>query len=385
MSEKRKDHKGRILKTGESQRKDLTYMYRYTDLYNRRKCIYAPTLQELREKETQITVSAAHGFSSTNTKMTVAELIEFALQLKGNIRYSTQKSYASHLNWLKTEPFANRRVIDVKMSEAKALILKLQETGYGFWTIHARYCLLKSAFNVAIEDDIIFKNPFNFVLRRVIQVKQGSRSALTLDEQDGFLQFIANSGCYSKYLDEIQILLGTGLRISEFCGLTIDNIEFDKKRIHVEKQLGVREGSTCVFTDLKTDAGNRYLPMSDEVYAALVRVVSRRKKNQMAYLIDGRNDLLFIRKNGTPRRPQCYQKHLQNIQNAYNRTTGSSLVVTPHVLRHTFCTNMMRAGIDVKVRQYLMGHTSVDMTVNTYTHATWEDAEHAFQSQRKAI
>jgi site-specific recombinase XerD len=64
--------------------------------------------------------------------------------------------------------------------------------------------------------------------------------------------------------------------------------------------------------------------------------------------------------------------------NAFNETTDDPIQLTPHIFRHTFCTNLMRSGVDIKTIQYLMGHTTIDMTINTYTHTTYEDVERAF-------
>ena len=385
MPGKRKDSNGRVLKTGESQRKDMTYMFRYTDANHKKQCIYAPTLEALREKEYKISIELARGVASTNAKMTVADLLQIVLQLKGNVRYKTQRGYESHIRMLSKEEFAKRRISSIKTSDAKMFILKMQNDGYGFWTIDARFTLLKQAFNVAVEDDVIFKNPFNWKLSNVINIKKTERSALTKEEQDDFLQFVSNSGCYSKYLYEILVLLGTGVRISEFCGLTTDNIDFSNRRIHIEKQLAVLEGRTLIFTATKSSAGDRFIPMSDSVYAALTRIMKKRESLTMPFKVDGRDDILFLRKDGTPRIPSCYQSHLQNITNAFNKETGQSIKVTPHILRHTFCTNMMRAGVDVKAMQYLMGHTSADITLNVYTHATYKDAETSFIDKCSAM
>ncbi len=381
MPEKRKDSKGRVLKTGESQRKDMTYMFRYTDANNKKQCVYAPTLEALREKENKISIELARGVASTNAKMTVADLLQMVLKLKGNVRYKTKRGYESHVRMLSKEEFSQIKISSIKTSDAKMFILQMQNDGYGFWTIDARFTLLKQAFNIAVEDDVIFKNPFNWKLSSVINVKKAERAALTKEEQDSFLQFITNSGCYSKYLDEILVLLGTGVRISEFCGLTMDNIDFKNRRIHIEKQLAVRKGRTLIFTETKSSAGERYIPMSDSVYAALKRMMKKRESLTMPFTVDGRDDVLCLRKDGTPRIPSCYRDHLQNITNAFNQATGQSIKVTPHILRHTFCTNMMRAGVDVKAMQYLMGHTSADMTLNVYTHATYKDAEAAFTAK----
>ena len=93
MSEKRKDHKGRILKTGESQRKDGIYQYRYTDCRGKRQCVYSPTLQELRQKEKEIQKQLDAGIDYEAGQITVIELLEKYISLKKGVRYNTQVGY----------------------------------------------------------------------------------------------------------------------------------------------------------------------------------------------------------------------------------------------------------------------------------------------------
>ena len=103
MSEKRKDYKGRILKTGESQRKDGIYQYRYTDCRGKRQCVYAPTLQELRQKEKDIQKQIDDGIDYEAGQITVIELLEKYISLKKGVRYNTQVGYNFVLNLVKKE------------------------------------------------------------------------------------------------------------------------------------------------------------------------------------------------------------------------------------------------------------------------------------------
>ena len=100
--QRRKDNKGRVLKTGESQRKDGSYMYRYTDIYGNRKSTYAPDLNTLREKEDEIQRALNDGIVFQSTNITVIELFENFLGLKQNIRETTKLTYTNVLSCLKT-------------------------------------------------------------------------------------------------------------------------------------------------------------------------------------------------------------------------------------------------------------------------------------------
>ena len=109
MSEKRKDHKGRILKTGESQRKDGIYQYRYTDFRGKRQTVYASTLQELRQKEKEIQKQIDDGIDYEAGQITVIELLEKYISLKKGVRYNTKVGYIFVLNLVKKENFGYRK------------------------------------------------------------------------------------------------------------------------------------------------------------------------------------------------------------------------------------------------------------------------------------
>ena len=70
------------------------------------------------------------------------------------------------------------------------------------------------------------------------------------------------------------------------------------------------------------------------------------------------------------------EKYMQHIKEKYNRIYRIPLPsVTPHVCRHTFCSNMAKKGMNPKLLQYIMGHSDISVTLNTYTHVQIEDAE----------
>ena len=183
MSEKRKDHKGRILKTGESQRKDGIYQYRYTDCRGKRQCVYSPTLQELRQKEKEIQKQLDAGIDYEAGQITVIELLEKYISLKKGVRYNTQVGYRFVLNLVRKEDFGCRKISTVKVSDAKQWFAKLQKDGRGFSTISSVRGVIKPAFQMACDEDAVRKNPFIFKLTDVVvndTVEQAVQSAKKL-------------------------------------------------------------------------------------------------------------------------------------------------------------------------------------------------------------
>lgn len=237
VSEKRKDSKGRILRTGESQRKDGTYMYRFVDFRKIRRCVYAATLDELRAKETKIQKDIGNGIDYAGGEITVIELVKRYIGQKPTASIKTKDGYNFVLNLLERDELCYRQIKTVKPSDGKAFFIRMYDKGMQYNTIEKVRSVIKPAFTMAVDDDILRKNPFSFPLSCIVQNSTVKREALREEDIEKFLAYVMNDTCSCRYYDEVVILLGTGLRASELCGLTKDDIDFSRRRICVEKQL----------------------------------------------------------------------------------------------------------------------------------------------------
>lgn len=379
MSAKRKDRRGRILKTGESQRKDETYMYRYNDTQGKRKYIYAKTLDELREKEKLIQKDLDDGIDYSGGNITVIELVEKYISQKNGVRYNTKVGYNFVLNILKKESFGHRKINGVKISDAKTWFIKMTNEGRGYSTITSIRGIVKPAFQMAVQDDIIRKNPFDFKLD-IIPNTTKKREAISEEIEKKYLDFIISDNHYQRYYDEIMILLETGMRISEFVGLTLSDIDFKDKSIKVDHQLSRTRNGVYYIEKTKTSSGVREIPMTKTVYQCLQRIVANRKNPKIEYMVDGYSHFLLLDKDGKPKVALHIEKMMQRSVEKYNLMHEDKLPsITPHVLRHTFCTRMATGGMNPKVLQYIMGHSDISMTLNVYTHANFENAVKEFE------
>lgn len=373
MSTKRKDNKGRILKTGESQRKDLIYQYRYTDFCGKRHSVYAPTLQELRQKEKEIQKQVNDGIDYEAGQITVIELLEKYISLKKGVRYNTQVGYNFVLNLVKKEDFGYRKISTIKVSDAKQWFRKLQKDGKGYSTITSVRGVIKPAFQMACDEDAVRKNPFVFKLTDAVINNSVRRAALTEEQLTIWMDFIKHDNTYSKYYDEFVVLLETGMRVSEFCGLTRKDLDFKKRRIRVDHQL-VRERSGKYYVEeTKTSSGCRFLPMTDVIYDSLQRMLKRRPKVKTEPMVDGYSNFIMLDKNGNPKVALHIENEMRWAMKKYKKLHPDKPLphITPHVFRHTFCTNYANDGMDIKNLQYLMGHSDAGVTLNVYTHASY--------------
>ena len=377
MSEKRKDSKGRVLKDGESQRANGTYDYRYTDIHKKRRCIYAKSLTELRKKEDELRRDMADGIDYAAGEMTVAELVDRYMNLKRGLKQNSLRSYGSAVKRIHADPFGQKPIKTVKLSDAKGWFVFLHDSGIKQNTIGVLQSVVRPAFEMAVDDDIIRKNPFKFKLSDVVPKDAYVRDALTKEQQEKYLQFVQDGG--GSYYDDVVILLGTGLRVSELYGLTKSDLDFDRRCIHVRRQLSRTANQPYFISSPKTKSGIRIIPMTDTVYMALKRVLKNRASPKVEMLVDGCTGFIFLDKAGKPKVAMHLENFMRGLQRKHPWALGGDFPkVTPHVLRHTFCTNMQQAGIDIKSLQYLMGHSNASVTLDVYTHTDYNVVKRAF-------
>ncbi len=389
MSEKRRDSKNRILRNGESQRKDGRYAFKYIDSTGKQQFVYSWKLERtdklpqgkrndlsLREKEKMILKDLDDEIVPRGGEMTVVELVRKYILQKTGVRHNTEANYNFVLNIIKKEDFGKKRIDRVKLSDAKAWLIKLQKDGRGYSTIHSVRGVVRPAFQMAVDDDLIRKNPFEFQLATVVVNDSVTREAITRKQERTFLEFVKNDKHFCKYYDGIYVLFKTGLRISEFVGLTIQDVDLKNRKLNVDHQLQRKRNMEYVIEDTKTNCGTRVIPMADDVYECFERIISNRKKPKVEPMIDGKSGFLYLDKNDMPMVALHWEKYFQHICQKYNSIYKVQMPkVTPHVCRHTFCSNMAKSGMNPKTLQYLMGHSDIGVTLNTYTHIGFDDAK----------
>lgn len=390
MSEKRRDYKNRILRNGESQRKDGRYRYTYVDENGNPKDIYSWKLEStdkvpvgkrdcvsLREQIRELNRKKILGLMIKDGDISVLELTKRYVATKTGVTHNTEAGYKTVISILEKEEFGTRRIDSVKVSDAKLWLIKLQkENKRSYSSIHSIRGVVRPAFQMAVDDDILVKNPFEFQLATVVVNDAIMREAISRVDERKFLEFVKNDNHFCQYYDGIFLLFKTGMRISEFTGLTIQDIDLKNREINIDHQLQRKRDGTYVIVPTKTNAGTRVLPMSTEVYRCCKRILENRHAPRIEPVIKDVSGFLFFDKNGMPMVSLHWEHYFKHICQKYNKIYKVQMPkVTPHVCRHTYCSNMARSGMNPKTLQYLMGHSDIGVTLNTYTHLGLEDAK----------
>ena len=257
------------------------------------------------------------------------------LKTKTGVRQSTRTGYVTVQRILAKEPFGQKKIRTVKTSDAKLLLIKLQqEDGKSYSSIHTIRGVLRPAFQMAVDDDILVKNPFGFQLAGVVVNDSVTREAISREQMRKFLKFVHDDVCYCKYYEVLYILFHTGMRISEFCGLTLKDIDLEGRTINIDHQLQRTCDMRCVIEETKTEAGKRKIPITEDVAQMFQVVIEDREPLKMVKVIDGH--------------------------------TVFSMIMT---------ANMAKTGMNPKTLQYLMGHSDTSVSMNVYTHISFDDAE----------
>ena len=334
--------------------------------------IYANTLEDLRKKEEEINKKRLFGLKYVNGKITVLDFLKKYISLKNGVRHNTKIGYNFVTNLVAKEEFGCKEIGSIKKSDAMQWFIKLANDGRSYNTIMAIRGIIKPAFQMAVDEDVIRHNPFNFVVTDVVKNNERKRQALTIEQANSFMEFVRLDNYHKRHYDKYMLLLLTGIRVSELCGLTIGDIDFKQRMLRINKQLLRDEHMVLRVETTKTPNGIRYIPIDDELEVHLKNLIEKRPKVKTEPVVDGHKGFLILDAKKQPVVAMHIEHQMQRTLAKYNAEQEEKLAITPHVLRHTFCTMLAQKQLDLKSLQYLMGHSDASTTLNIYTHASFE-------------
>lgn len=354
----RKDNRGRNLREGEYQYATGQYKYTWTDpLTKKRKSKRSWRLLKSDrtpkgKKETLSIREIAEEIEKNNTlqiidnNITVKDLVNKYLSLL-DVKATTMYTYRANLIYIKD--FENLKIKEINISMAKTLIKNIN-AGY---SIKSQVkIMLKNAFKLAVEDNLVLKNPFAFNMRTIQKNDTEKITPLTEKERDDLLYFVWDK--YNKWYNGVYVLFHTGLRIAEFCGLKIGDVK--KNMLYVNRQIVRLKGQGLLESSLKTDNGKRVVPITRQTNIILAIEFSERKSFD--------NNYIFQTRKGTLTEPCSWWRIFNEIGNDYG------IKLHPHLARHTFCSILANKNINPKALQKIMGHGKIETTLNFYTELT---------------
>ncbi len=394
---KRKDKDRIVLRKGESQRKDGNYDYRWTTRDGKRHSVYAKTLEELRAKEEEILRDKCDGIKTEARYVTINDVFEVWKQLKRGLKDNTFQNYKYMYEQFVKPDFGNTRVSQLKKSDVKRFYNMLaDERALKVSTIDSIHTVLHQVLDMAVDDAYLRNNPSDNVLKELKQAHNfdtEKRKALTVAEQELFLDFLRRNHQYNHWYSIFAVMVGTGLRVGEVTGLRWCDIDLKENLIDVNHTLvyynHAENGCYFNINTPKTKAGVRNVPMLEFVKQAFIE----ERKYQMAngircsVKIDGYTDFIFVNRFGAAQHQGTLNKALRRIIRDCNdevlERNEENPVLLPrfscHTLRHTFTTRMCEAGVNIKVIQDALGHSDISTTLNIYADVTKELKKKEFE------
>lgn len=410
---KRTDSKGRILKDGESQRQDGLYRYRYLDANGVRRDTYSRRLVPtdklplrckrgigLREKEREIIRDLEDGIKATvENSATLNDLFKLYMSGKQELKQSTRYNYLYMYKNYVQDYIGEQKISKIKYSDIKAFYNSLiQERKFKPNSMEIIYTVLHPVFTLAVRDGYIRNNPTEGAMAEIKKShnwEKPKRIALTIAEQQAFINFISSSAEYTHWLPIITVFLGTGCRVGEIIGLRWEDCDFEDMSISINHNLIYRQRELdgkmeYHITTPKTRSGIRTIPMMRAVKAAFQTEYNRQVElgfNQIE--IDGYSGFIFTNNVGNVCSPHTINGAIERIYKAYNNAEAElakreerdpALIrhFTVHNLRHTFCTRFCENETNLKVIQEIMGHADIETTMNIYAEATEQKKKESF-------
>lgn len=359
-----KDLKGKELGVGISQQSDKLYVARFTDKFGIRKTKRFKKLQECRQWIADASYISKHSDIENASDILVDTWYEYWIGIKKQtVRPNTVRNYSERYERNIKGIIGKKLLSEVKPIHCQKIFSDMAEQGYKTTTIYQTRITLYNMLEFAKENDVILSNPCKKSVKSDIGKPSEKKVALTIDEQRKFL--MAATG--QSYENQYKFVLQTGLRTGELVGLKWSDIDFGKRTVTISKTMEYRYkvGEWRVGPP-KSKSGYRTIPLTDEA----IRILKDQKeKNSKIKVINIEwRDQVFLSRKGEPVKNSTYDTALFKICDK-----AEIRKFCMHILRHTFATRCIEAGMIPKTLQKILGHSNIGITMNLYVDATEEE------------
>lgn len=391
MAEKRKDGRGRNLRTGEYyDSKNKRYMFRKM-IDGERVTITAVDLVELRTQEHELLCRMDRGnkLNTRNARMTLNAYFDFWLETfaKSGRKATTCTNYKSYYNTYIKNTIGKKQIGKITKADCQRIINEMIQDGKKHSTMANLKSCLNIVFECALDDDIILKNPAKNL--QIPQTEKKERTAIDRRQIDLFMNYVKNSERYAYSYPAFVVLFNLGMRIGEMAALTWGDVNFKENIISINKTVNRYRkkdyGYTVAVASPKSKTSIRNVVMNTVVRTTLLKLKMQNTAHVagLPFVDDSGNirgtisDFLFVNTYGNVWNEPGFRELIKRIVEQYNREAEEKHTekiedFCPHMVRHTYTTLAYSAGADVKIVSQNLGHASTSVTLDVYTHLTEE-------------
>ena len=321
------------------------------------KQIYGKTKKEVREKAESLSFDIKTGKFVENNKISFEDWCnEWVDNYLINVSLLTKRTYKKHMKNHIIKEFKNVKLQNLTHNQVQRFIQKLSQN-YAPKTVRNIYLVLHRSLSDAVKNGFISFNPSDDIILPKL-VKEEIK-VLELDEIDTFINLAYE--LVPEYADCLEFLLFTGLRISEFIGLTIDNYNSDTKTLTVNKQY---DRVDRVYIPPKYGA-TREFRLSESAVKIVENRIGKINKRREKFPNYNDENILFLNPESERITQQTLRKKLKIVTAKLGKEDFRL-----HDLRHTFATLTIASGTEIKTLQKILGHTDASFTMNVYAHST---------------
>lgn len=353
------DKRGRKLPKGIQQRYDGYEARPMID--GKRYLIHGKTIAEVQKQVTELKYKLAHGLFIEKQKVLFDEWFNVWIReyKEGRVKIGTIAAYQKYYNGCIKQRLGDTYINDIRGEHIQRLYNNLLKEGYAVSSIKVISAVLNGCFIQALKNGLIERNPVEAATLPKKIGGKGMRKVLTKEQQELFMKYAEDSYLYNLFA----VMLRTGMRSGEIRGLKYTDIDKKKKVIHVQRTLKYLEHRGFFEDTPKTNKSKRDIPLTKEILALLE-----------AQYVFWRFDIikldryLFCNEKGEPLSRERVQGEINRIIKRINEDGYDFERITPHVFRHTFATRAIEAGMNPQVLKTILGHSSLAMTMDLYSH-----------------
>ncbi|MCC8060746.1 MAG: site-specific integrase [Clostridiales bacterium] len=352
------DKRGRKLPKGIQQRYggfEGRFMYR-----GQRYLVHGRTISETQKAMTELKYRLEHGLFVEKSKITLNDWFDTWLNeyKKNRVKIGTIISYTNFYNSMIKPELGKKLISDIRGEHVQKLYNDLTERGYALSSIKILSAVFNGCMQQAVRNGLIERNPVKLAeLPR--QTKKNTHIALTKEQQALFMEYSKESYLYNLFA----VMLRSGMRCGEVRGLKYSDVDKKKGVVHISRTLKYVERTGYIEDTPKTRTSMRDIPLTDDLMSLL-----EAQRKFWSFKVESLDRYLFCNEKGEPLSRERVQSEIDRIIKRITADGYEFPRITSHVFRHTFATRAIEAGMPPQVLKTILGHSSLAMTMDLYSH-----------------